>query len=315
MKISMQKLKGPIFLLLAALVWGSSFVAQDLASDSVGAFTFNGFRMTLGGLSLLPVILIKNRGKLFRSVNTKKDKKWLFTGGIVCGFIVFFAAFFQQQGIQEGTSAGKSGFITAMYVVMVPLVGLFLKKKVRPSVWGCVFLAAVGLYLLCLADFSDGVSGIVENLTMSRGDLLTLCCAVCYTFHILAIDHFAPHTDGVFLSSVQFLFAGALGLVVTLIWEKPSWENIFCAMGAILYAALFSCGIGYTFQILGQTSTPPALASLIMCLESVFAVLSDLIFLNTPMTSEEICGCILMFVAISFANIVDFFPKKKPSQQ
>lgn len=303
--------KGPIFLFLAAMVWGASFVAQDLASDSVGPFTFNGSRMFLGGLCLLPVIWIKNKGRLFATVPTKKDKIHLLLGGVVCGTVVFVAAFLQQMGIQSGTSAGKSGFITAMYVIMVPLVGIFLKRKLRPAVWLCVLCAAVGMYCLCMADFSAGLSGLAGSFAMEKGDIYTFFCAFCFTFHILAVDHFAPKTDGVFLSSVQFLFGGSLGLVAMLIFEHPTWEGILAAGWAILYAALFSCGVGYTFQILGQASTPPAIASIIMCLESVFAVLSDTIFLKTPMTAEEILGCILMFIAIVFSNLVDLFPQKK----
>lgn len=299
-----QKIKGPLFLLLAAMVWGASFVAQDLASSSVGPLTFNGARMTLGGLALLPVILVKNRGKLWASAPTRKDKKTLLLGGVVCGTVVFFAAWLQQLGIAGGTSAGKSGFITAMYVILVPLVGLFIGKKTRPALWLCVVMAAIGLYLLCMASFADGLGGILSHLKMSSSDLITLGCAVLFTFHILAIDHFAPGTDGVFLSSVQFIFAGILGLVFMFFLETPTWSGILAAGGAILYAALFSCGIGYTFQILGQSSTPPALASLIMCLESVFAVLSDAIFLKTPMSAEEVCGCVLMFGAIATSSLL-----------
>ena len=303
--------KGPIFLFLAAMVWGASFVAQDLASDSVGPFTFNGSRMFLGGLCLLPVIWIKNKGRLFATVPTKEDKKRLLMGGIVCGTVVFVAAYLQQLGIQSGTSAGKSGFITAMYVIMVPLVSVFLRKKLRPAIWLCVLCAAVGMYLLCMADFSAGFSGMLRGFAMEKGDVFTFFCAVCFTFHILAVDHFAPKTDGVFLSSVQFLFGGILGMVATFLFEQPTLEGILAAGWAILYAAIFSCGVGYTFQILGQASTPPAIASIIMCLESVFAVLSDTIFLKTPMSLEEILGCIFMFVAIVFSNLIDLLPKKK----
>ena len=306
-----KKIRGPIFLILAAMVWGASFVAQDLAASSVGPFTFNGLRMTVGSLALIPVIVVKNRGKLFRTVPEKKDKLYLLAGGAVCGAVVFVAAWLQQEGIQAGTSAGKSGFITAMYVIMVPIVGLFAGKKVRLPVWGCVFLAAVGMYLLCLASFDEGWAGVAKNLVMTKGDLLTLGCALCFTFHIIAVDHFAPNTDGVFLSCVQFMIAGVMGIFCMFFFETPTVEGILAAGWAILYAALFSCGMGYTFQILGQASTPPAIASILMCLESVFAVLSDAIFLKTPMSAEEISGCVLMFVAIVLSNLVDFIPKKK----
>ncbi len=311
MSMTWNKIKGPVFLFLAALVWGASFVAQDLASDSVGPFTFNGLRMTLGGAALLPVVWIKNKGRLFAGVPTKQAKKQLLLGGFVCGIILVFASYFQQAGISAGTSAGKSGFITAMYVVMVPIVGIFFGKKMRPFLWLCVGLAAVGMYCLCLASFSEGIGGILSQFTMEKGDLLTFFCAICFTFHIIAVDRFVTGIDGVFLSCVQFLFAGGIGLLMMVLTEKPTLPGIVAAGGAILYAGLFSCGIGYTFQILGQSSTPPAIASIMMCLESVFAVLSDTLFLRTPMTLEEICGCIIMFVAILCSNLVDVLPGKQ----
>ena len=311
----LKRLRGPLFLFLAALVWGTSFVAQDLASDSVQPFTFNGCRMLLGGLVLLPVVMIKNKGRLFASVPTKEDKKQLLIGGVLCGLVVFFAAYFQQLGIALGTSAGKSGFITAMYVIFVPLTGIFLKKRISPYLWGCVGLAAVGMYFLCMADFSAGFSGFLSGFAMEVGDLATLACALCFTLHILVIDRFAPHTDGVFLSCVQFLFAGVLGIFCMLILERPTPEAILQAGGAILYAALFSCGVGYTFQILGQSSTPPVIASILMCLESVFAVLSDVIFLKTAMTLEEVLGCVLMFFSILVSNLVDLIPKKEKKNE
>ncbi len=307
--MKLKTIKGPLFLFFAAMVWGVSFVAQDLASDAVGPFTFNGSRMFLGGLCLLPIILVKNKGKLFAGVPTKKDKMHLLRGALLCGTVVFFAAYFQQKGIELGTSAGKSGFITAMYVIMVPLMGLFLKRRIKPLLWLCVLAAAVGMYFLCMADFSAGFG--VQMLRMEAGDFCTLLCAVCFTFHILAVDHFAPGTDGVFLSSLQFLFAGVLGIVSMLLFEYPTWQGILSAGWAILYAAVFSCGIGYTFQILGQSSTPPVIASIMMCLESVFAVLSDTIILKTPMSLEEVCGCVLMFLAIVCSNLIDLLPQKK----
>jgi drug/metabolite transporter (DMT)-like permease len=293
------------------MVWGASFVAQDLASSSVGPFTFNGLRMTAGSLALIPVIAIKNRGKLFRTVPQKKDKLYLLTGGAVCGAVVFVAAWLQQEGIQAGTSAGKSGFITAMYVVMVPVAGLFFGKKVRPLVWGCIAAAAVGLYLLCMASFDEGLAGLIRNLKMSVGDLLTLGCAVFYTVHIMCVDMKGGRVDGVLLSCLQFLFAGVAGLIFAFVFEKPTLGAILEGSGGILYSAFFSCAIAYTLQILGQQCTPAAVASILMCMESVFAVLSDMIVLKTALTLEELLGCILMFIAILFSNLAPFLPNKK----
>ena len=210
--------KGPLFLLLAAFFWGTTFVAQDLASDAVGPFTFTGTRMILGALFLLPVVLIRNKGKLFKNAPTKEAKKELLSVSLLCATVMFFAANFQQIGISMGTGAGKSGFITAMYVVLVPVAGLLFGKKVRPLIWLCIAVSAVGLYLLCMASFEEGLAGLMGNLKMSAGDLMTLGCAVFYTAHIICIDMKATRVDGVLLSCLQFLFAGIVGLVVAFIF-------------------------------------------------------------------------------------------------
>ena len=302
---SRPALQGPLLLLLAAFVWGTTFVAQDLVSDKIGAFTFNGIRMLLGSLFLLPVIAVKNKGKLLATVKTRKSRRALLTGGAVCGVLVFSAGAFQQAGIIAGTSAGKSGFITAVYVIFVPLVGLFFRRRVPPLTWPCVALAAVGLYLLCVADFSLGLAGVWQSFHFSAGDLMTLACAFIFTFHILSVDHFAPDTDGVWLSCAQFFVGGVIGCVLMFLFERPDWNAVMAAKGGILYSAVVSCVVGYTLQILGQQKTPPALAALIMCLESVFAVLSDVIFLGTPMTAEEILGCVLLFIALTVCVSAD----------
>ena len=304
-------LKGPIFLLLAAFFWGTTFVAQDLASDAVRPFTFNGTRMVLGALFLLPLILVRNKGRIFAKGTTAKEKKKLFSVSLLCGSVMFVAANLQQFGISMGTGAGKSGFITAMYVVMVPVAGLFFGKKVRPLVWGCIAAAAVGLYLLCMASFDEGLAGLIRNLKMSVGDLLTLGCAVFYTVHIMCVDMKGGRVDGVLLSCLQFLFAGVAGLIFAFVFEKPTLGAILEGSGGILYSAFFSCAIAYTLQILGQQCTPAAVASILMCMESVFAVLSDMIVLKTALTLEELLGCILMFIAILFSNLAPFLPNKK----
>ena len=297
--------QGPLFLLLAAFVWGTTFVAQRLVSDTVGHFTFNGIRMLLGSAFLLPVIAVKNKGKLFATLHSRESRRALAVGGILCGVLVFTAASFQQAGIQAGTSAGKSGFITAVYVIFVPLVGLFFRRRVPVLTWPSVVVAAVGLYCLCVADFSRGWAGVLQDFTFSKGDLLTLVCAFVFTFHILTVDRFAPETDGVWLSCVQFFLGGVIGCVLMLVFERPAWSQIVSASGGILYSAVVSCVIGYTLQILGQQKTPPALAALIMCLESVFAVLSDVVFLRTKMTAEQITGCVLLFIALTVCASAD----------
>ena len=245
--------KGMLFLLMASFFWGTTFVAQDLASDSVGPFTFNGLRMTLGGLILLPVGLL---GQKKRKEREGVSLRPLLVGAAVCGVLIFFAAGFQQTGITVGTSAGKSGFITAMYVILVPLIGLLFKKKPPVAISGCAVAAVVGLYFICMADIEKGWQGLGENLTVSGGDLLTFCCAVFFEVHILAVDRFAPQVNGVLLSSLQFLLAGAMALVVMWAAEQPRWADIVEATGGILYSAVFSCGI---VLLCGRGSRPSAL--------------------------------------------------------
>ncbi len=304
-------LKGPLFLLFAAFFWGTTFVAQDLASDAVGPFTFNGSRMVLGALFLFPVVLFKNKGRIFPASYGAKEKKRTLILSLWCGVILLFAANLQQLGITMGTGAGKSGFITAMYVVMVPILGLFLGKRVRPLVWGCVLAAAVGLYFLCMASFADGFAGVLRNLSMSPADLVTLGCAIFYTFHIVVLDQKASGLDGVLLSCLQFLIAGVIALFIAFIFERPDLPDLIAGSGGILYSAFFSCALAYTFQILGQQTTPAAVASILMCMESVFAVLSDVVVLKTALSLEEVVGCILMFGAILFSSLSDVLPRKK----
>ena len=304
--------QGPLLLLLAAFVWGTTFVAQDLISDTVGACTFNGIRMLLGSVLLLPVIAVKNRGRMFATLKTRESRRTLLSGGAVCGVLVIAAGILQQQGIVLGTSAGKSGFITAVYVIFVPLVGLFFRRRVPVLTWPSVVVAAIGLYCLCVADFSAGWAGVLRNFRFSTGDLLTLGCAFVFTFHILSVDRFAPQTDGVWLSCAQFFVGGVIGCVLMLIFERPAWSDIQAASGGIWYSAVISCVMGYTLQILGQQKTPPALAALIMCLESVFAVLSDVIYLHTAMTAEQIIGCVLLFIALTVCVSADrILPSRK----
>ncbi len=310
-KMKKMQWKGPVFLALAAFFWGTTFVAQDLSSDFVKPFTFNSLRMILGALFLLPVILVKNKGRFFATCPKKEDKKHLLLSSALCSLVLLVAANLQQFGISLGTGAGKSGFITAMYVVLVPVLGIFLKKKIRPILWLCVLFSVFGLYLLCMASFSEGISGVLNNLSMSKGDLVTLGCALFYTFHIMVIDSTASETDGVMLSFFQFLFAGIMGLILALVFEQPQLTHIALGAGGILYSAFFSCAVAYTLQILGQQCTPAVIASILMCMESVFAVLSDMVVLKTVLTTEEIIGCIFMFVAILGSSLSDFLPQKK----
>ncbi len=310
MKEKIKRIQGPLFLLLAAFFWGTTFVAQSVSTDSVQPFTFNGLRMIIGSLALLPVIAVKTRGRLFAAVQ-KENRKRLLWGGAVCGFWIFVASSFQQFGIYHGTSAGKSGFITAMYVVIVPVFGIFLGKKIPRQLWFCILSAILGMYLLCVADFSGGLQDVAQNLSMSFGDVLTLICAVFFACQILAVDHFAAGFDGVLLSFLQFFFGGLMGLVCMFLFETPTWEGILAARGSILYSAVFSCSIAYTCQILGQKKTAPAVASILMCTEAVFAVFSDALVLKTAMTAEEICGCVFLLLALIFSALPERAKKEK----
>ncbi len=289
----MKKYTGPVMLLLAALIWGTAFVAQSVGMDYVGPFTFNSVRSLIGGLFLVPCIALLRKVGVTKGEDQKPgDRKTLLKGGICCGVALAIASSLQQIGIQY-TSVGKAGFITALYVVIVPICGLFFHKKVPLAVWGCVALAVVGMYLLCIS----GESGI------NKGDILVFLCALAFTAHILVIDHFSPQVNGVKLSCIQFLVSGILCGIPMLLIEHPQLSLIMNAWQPILYAGILSCGVAYTLQIIGQGRTNPTLAVLIMCMESVFSAISGWMILGEDLSLREIIGCILMFAAIVLANL------------
>ncbi len=275
---------GSLLLLITAFIWGTAFVAQRMGMDHIQPLTFNGVRNVLGGVALLPVALYLSRGtKITRAT-------WI--GGLCCGVVLFIASTLQQFGI-AGTTVGKAGFITAMYIVLVPLLGLLLHKKVPLRVWGAVALAAIGLYLLCMK----------EGLALTAGDTLVLLCAVMFSVHILVIDHFSSKADCVMMSCIQFFVAGALGLIGMALYEKPSVSAIWDARWSIVYAGVLSSGVAYTLQIIAQKRTPPAVASLLMSLEAVFSALAGWLILSENFTSREMLGVLLMFAAILLAQI------------
>ena len=276
-----------LLLLLTATIWGSAFVAQSVGMEHVGPFTFTFSRSIIGGMVLLPCILLL--GKWKKGFATKVE--WI--GGICCGIALCVASNFQQVGIQF-TTVGKAGFITALYVVLVPIFGLFLKKRVPILIWGCVGLSVIGLYLLCMP---------AGAFTLALGDLLVLICAVLFTVHILVIDYFSPKGDGVVISCIQFFTCGVLSGIPMLFLENPSVGNMMDAKWSILYAGVLSSGVAYTLQVVAQKNVNPTIASLIMCLESVVAVLAGWIVLGEDMSSREIVGCVLMFVAIVLAQL------------
>lgn len=295
-----SKTKGNLLLLLTTLIWGSTFVAQDKAMAYIGPYTFQTVRSIVGAAVLVPVILFfdaqKKRRKEFTPA-TKKDTLYLLRASVICGFFLAVASCLQQVGIASGTGAGKAGFITAMYIFFVPIFGLALKKKVQPHVWGCVLLAAVGLYFLCIKKGA---------LDLALGDLLVLGSAFAFAFQILAVDHFAPRvTDCIKLASLQFLFSGLFSALPMLILEHGTTPGaILDASGYILFAGVLSCGVAYTLQIVGQKYTEPTVASLIMSFEAVFATLAGMVVPPhvVPMP-RELFGSVLMFVAILSAQI------------
>lgn len=312
-----KSLLGNLLLLLAAAIWGCAFVAQSMGNES-GPLTFNGTRMFLGGIVLVPFVVFgilyqKKKGLYIKP--TKDEIKTLFIAGISSGVLLFLATTVQQIGLMY-TSPGKSGFITAMYVVFVPILGCFLKKKPSSLIWVSVILAVSGLFLLCV-DLSSGFS-------LAAGDFITLPCALLFSFQIMVVDHFSVKVNGIQFSCLQFFTAGIIGLFAAFIFENPIAQPAYitglfkpAVLGAILYSGILSCGAGYTLQIIGQKYTKPAIASILMSFESVFAVIGEfiaaaigLISVEKPLGAKELIGCALMFSAILIAQI----PKKQKSK-
>ena len=330
-KANSNQIKSSLLLLMASIVWGAAFVAQSLASNSVGTFTFNGLRFIIGGLCLLPFLRGKvgeasdRHGNPFGSVSSDENRKLKgltgqdskkinrhirlpfspgsFIGGAICGIALFLASTFQQAGIVLGAAAGEAGFLTACYIVLVPILGIFIGRKCSFLVWPAVLLALFGLYLLCIPTFGAGIS-------LSAADLSLLMCALLFSIQILCVDRYAPMMNPVALSCIQFFVCGAVSLAAALIFEllpdPAAWImslSTASAWIAILYTGIFSCGVGYTLQALGQRSLNPALASLIMSLESVFSTIFGWLILHQTMTGKELAGCALIFAAVLLAQI------------
>ena len=302
-----KKMQSNILLLFTALIWGSSFVAQKSGMDYIEPFTFNGIRMVIGGLVLIPFILLMDRKKArdgaaepMSDEEKAKARKKIIAGGICCGLAIFVASSLQQFGVSY-TTAGKAGFITTLYVVIVPIISVLLRKRVRPIMWLCVVLGAVGLYLLCMT---------YDSFKLAFGDMLVLLCAVAFAVHIMVVDHFAAKLDGTKLSCIQFLTSGILGLIGMAIFESPDINAILDCWLPILYAGVLSCGLGYTFQVIAQKYAEPTVASLLMSLESVFAVISGAILLHETMSMRELTGCAVIFAAV----IISQLPEKKKKE-
>ncbi len=280
-----KELKGYFLLLLASVIWGFAFAAQSAGMDYVGPFTFTAVRSFLGAAFLVPVICIMDPHRA--------DQQWI-KGGIACGACLSVAMTLQQLGLVS-TSAGKSGFLTALYILFVPLIGTLIHKKVSAHAKIGVVVALAGFYFLCLK----------ETLQLAQGDLMLIISAIVFAIHILVIDYYSPKTSGLRISMVQFLVAGSVNGVLMLMFESPAVAQIASAWLPICYAGILSSGVGYTLQIVGQKHTKPTQASLVMSLESVFSVLAGWIVLHEALSARELFGCFLIFVAICIAQLPD----------
>lgn len=306
-----QKYKGVFLLLLTSFIWGTAFVAQRKGMEFIGPFTFNGIRSFIGAAVLLPLVAFSIKsaraisGDLPNALQAKGSKRSLAIGGLLCGILMFTASSLQQYGMVYTTS-GKAGFITAMYIVIVPLLGVFIGKKIRPLLWVCVAIAVLGLFLLT----------IKEDFSLNRGDIFVMVCALFFSVHILVIDYFSPRTNPIALSQVQLLITGLLSIPFILGLETVNWSSVLECWFPIFYAGVMSCGVAYTLQIVAQRHTEPTVASLLLSLESVFAVLAGAIILGEVLNARELVGCILMFVAIVLSQLPDknVMLKKKGNQ-
>ena len=303
-----NRILGSVLLLIASLIWGSAFVAQSLGMATIGPFTFTTIRVSLGALTLLPVCLVKDRFE--KKKNPLREKRAFFTKrelfyGSMMGLAVFVAVNLQQFALAY-TTAGKAAFITTLYIVFVPIAGVFMKKRVPLFVWFGVALAFVGLYLLCVSPTEGSVN---------IGDILALCCSLFFTLQILLIEKSGDETDGVKLSFLQFSVCGLLSIGMMFLFETPSIDGIFAAALPLLYAGCLSGGVAYTLQIIGQKNLNTTMASLLMSLESVFAVLTAWLFMQEEMHTSEIIGCVIMFTAIVLALLADGLSPKQHNEQ
>lgn len=281
-------------LLITAIIWGTAFVAQSEGMNFVQPFTYNAVRTLLGGVALIPCIFVLRRFKKDRSAAENRSvSRESIKGGICCGLIMFIASSFQQFGIKY-TTAGKAGFITALYIVIVPILGIFFGRKTSLKTWICAGIAVVGFYLLCING----------SFSVSKGDLLVLICAVFFAMHIMVVDHFnSKNADGIIMSCIQFFTAGILLLPCMFIFETPTLSGIMAAKTTILYTGIMSSGVAYTLQIIGQRYTAPTVATLLMSLESVFAALSGWLILSEKLSVKELTGCIVVFMAVILAQL------------
>jgi len=299
-----MKALGPVILVSAAMIWGLSFIAQSEGTKYLDTFTFNTLRNFFGTLTLLPFVLIRRKkitNPNLTAEEKKSNKKTTIKGILIVGTSLCIGLNLQQYAFNT-VNPGKVGFITALYMLLVPIFGIFLKKKTPLITWCGVFVGVIGLYCLCLGPNSDFSS-------FGKGEFVTLLCAIAFAIQIVAIDIFADKIDPIVLSCGQFFVSFVMSGIMMIIFEQPELHNIMKAWLTILYTGICSCGIAFTFQIIGQKYTEPALASMLLCLESVFSVIFEFIILKNTMQTFEYIGCAIMFVGIILAQI-----KPKPKQ-
>lgn len=297
-----NKIAGSLMLLITTVIWGTTFVAQSVSANYVGPFSFNAARFVIATIVLLPIIFIgkgvnRNAAAL---PPTRKQNRLLIISGICCGIVIFLASTLSQIGIAQ-TSVGKAGFITTLYIVMVPVLGMFMGKRVPGYIWCCIAVAVFGMYLLC----------IHESFSISSGDMLILLAALSTAIHILLIGQISPLVDGIKLTCLQFFVCALLSVAGTLLFEQPSLDSFIAAGLPILYAGVLSCGVAYTLQTLGQRHISPVIASLILSFESVVSVLSGWLLLNERLSAREIAGCVFMFVAVLAAQLLGTLKTQK----
>lgn len=302
-----HQIRNSLLLLMAAVIWGVAFVAQSVAVDYIETFTLNGIRFVMGGMVMLPVIIIRDRKEKAgenriqqdqmrqNEAQEKEARRAVLIGGTASGITLFVATTLQQWGI-IGTTAGKAGFLTALYIIIVPIIGIFFGKKQGIRLWISVVLALTGMYLLCMQK---------ESLTINRYDMFLLICAVAFAIQILLLDHYTQWADPLKLACMEFFVCGGLSLAGMILTEHPRWENIVAAAVPLLYTGILSSGVAYSLQAVCQKNLNPVVASLIMSLESVISAIAGWLILGQKLSSRELLGCVIMFSAIILAQLPD----------
>ena len=284
-------LRNSFLLFLAAFIWGVAFVAQSVGMDYMGPFSFNGARFLMGSMVLLPLVIFRRKKNKEKNI-AAADLKITLKGGVCCGLALGSAALLQQFGIMY-TTVGKAGCITTLYIIIVPVLGIFLGKKIPGKVWTGAAVAAFGMYLLCMS----------ERVALGKGDTLVFLCAIIFSIHILVIDYFSPKADGVELSCIQFLTAGMISSILAFIFEKPELSQFVDGIIPLAYAGIMSSGVAYTLQVVGQKDMDPTVASLILSLESVVSMLAGWVILGQSLNGRELAGCGLVFGAVILVQL------------